>query len=80
MALWGKGMILLRDKQDYRAHGRYWRSLAQLLPAGAERSQVEKAIREMPAPVGKSHGRSQLASCAVSEPADRREDLYRSKT
>ncbi len=48
MALWGKGMVLLRDKQDYAGARQALERLAQLLPAGAERAEVEKVITEMP--------------------------------
>lgn len=48
MALWGKGMVLLRDKQDYSGARLVLGRLVQLLPPGAERSEVEKTIKEMP--------------------------------
>jgi cytochrome c-type biogenesis protein CcmH/NrfF len=48
MALWGKGMVLLRDKQDYSGARIVLERLAQLLPPGRERSEVEKTIKEMP--------------------------------
>ena len=60
MALWGKGMVLLRDKQDYSGARQVLEKLAQLLPAGAERSEVEKALGEMPAPEGKPRPGGQL--------------------
>ena len=62
MALWGKGMVLLRDKQDYSGARQVLEKLAQLLPAGAERSEVEKAIREMPAPEGKPRPQATAAA------------------
>jgi cytochrome c-type biogenesis protein CcmH len=64
MALWGKGMVLLRDKQDYSGARLVLERLAQLLPPGAERSEVEKAIKEMPPPEGKP--RSQATAAAPS--------------
>jgi cytochrome c-type biogenesis protein CcmH len=48
MALWGKGMVLLRDKQDFSGARLVLGRLVQLLPPGAERSEVEKTIKEMP--------------------------------
>jgi cytochrome c-type biogenesis protein CcmH len=53
MALWGKGMVLLRDKQDYSSAREVLERLAQLLPAGAQRSEVEKVIQELPHSGGK---------------------------
>jgi cytochrome c-type biogenesis protein CcmH len=64
MALWGKGMVLLRDKQDYSSARQVLEKLAQLLPAGAERSEVEKVIQEMPQSEGKP--RPQATSVAPS--------------
>jgi cytochrome c-type biogenesis protein CcmH len=50
MALWGKGMVLLRDKQDYTGARQALETLAQLLPPGAERAEVEKVLAELPPP------------------------------
>jgi cytochrome c-type biogenesis protein CcmH len=50
MALWGKGMTLLREKQDYAGARETLAKLVQLLPAGAERSEVEKILAEVPQP------------------------------
>ncbi|MGB7950939.1 MAG: cytochrome c-type biogenesis protein CcmH [Candidatus Binatia bacterium] len=48
MALWGKGMILLREKQDYVGARETLAKLLRLLPAGAERSEVEKILAGVP--------------------------------
>lgn len=48
MALWGKGMILLREKQDYSGARETLAKLVRLLPAGAERNEVEKILAEVP--------------------------------
>jgi cytochrome c-type biogenesis protein CcmH/NrfF/cytochrome c-type biogenesis protein CcmH/NrfG len=48
MALWGKGMVLLREKQDYSAAREVLEKLVRLLPAGAERSEVEKTLAQVP--------------------------------
>jgi cytochrome c-type biogenesis protein CcmH len=48
MALWGKGMVLLREKQDYSAARELLEKLVRLLPAGAERSEVEKTLAQVP--------------------------------
>ncbi|HSE87016.1 MAG TPA: cytochrome c-type biogenesis protein CcmH [Candidatus Binatia bacterium] len=62
MALWGKGMVLLRDKQDYSSARQVLEKLAQLLPAGAERSEVEKVIQEMPQSEGKPRPQATTAA------------------
>ena len=46
-ALWGKGMILYRDKQDYAGARQVFEKLVTMLPAGRERAQVEKLIAEV---------------------------------
>ena len=48
MALWGKGMILLREKQDYANARETLAKLVPLLPAGTERNEVEKILAELP--------------------------------
>jgi len=48
MALWGKGMVLLREKQDYSTAREVLEKLVRLLPAGGERSEVEKALAQVP--------------------------------
>lgn len=46
-ALWGKGMILYREKQDYAGARQVFEKLVTMLPAGQERAQVEKLITEI---------------------------------
>ena len=48
VALWGKGMVLYREKQDYTGARQIFGKLLQFLPAGQERSDVEKLLAEMP--------------------------------
>jgi cytochrome c-type biogenesis protein CcmH len=48
MALWGKGLVLLHEKQDYSAAREVLEKLVRLLPAGAERSEVEKTLAQLP--------------------------------
>jgi hypothetical protein len=50
MALWGKGITLLREKQDYAGARETLAKLVQLLPVGAERSEVEKILAGVPEP------------------------------
>jgi tetratricopeptide (TPR) repeat protein len=44
MALWGKGMTLYQGKQDYAAAKPVLQKLLQIMPAGEERSEVEKVL------------------------------------
>jgi len=62
MALWGKGMVLLRDKQDYSGARLVLGQLVQLLPPGAERSEVEKTIKELPPAEGKPQSQATAAA------------------
>jgi cytochrome c-type biogenesis protein CcmH len=48
MALWGKGMTLYQSKQDYAGAKEAFEKLLQIIPAGAERLEVEKILAEMP--------------------------------
>ena len=48
MALWGKGMTLYQGKQDYAGAKEAFEKLLQIIPAGAERVEVEKILAEMP--------------------------------
>jgi cytochrome c-type biogenesis protein CcmH/NrfF/tetratricopeptide (TPR) repeat protein len=48
MALWGKGMVLYRDKQDYEGAREVFARLLQLLPAGEDRKEIEKVIADLP--------------------------------
>jgi cytochrome c-type biogenesis protein CcmH len=48
MALWGKGMTLYQAKQDYAGAKEALERLVRIMPAGADRSEVEKVLAEMP--------------------------------
>jgi cytochrome c-type biogenesis protein CcmH len=48
MAMWGKAMILYRDKKDYDSARQLLQRLLQQMPAGEERSEIEKIVAEMP--------------------------------
>ena len=48
MALWGKGMTLYQGKQDYAGAKEAFEKLLRIIPAGAERAEVEKILAEMP--------------------------------
>lgn len=48
LALWGKGMVLYRDKQDLDGARQALTKLVTLLPRGQERSEVEKVLADMP--------------------------------
>jgi hypothetical protein len=47
MALWGKGMTLYQGKQDYAAAKPVLQKLLQIMPAGEERSEVQKVLAEI---------------------------------
>jgi cytochrome c-type biogenesis protein CcmH len=49
MALWGKGMVLYRDKQDYTGAREVLEKLLQLVPPGQEHSEIAKVLAEIPA-------------------------------
>jgi cytochrome c-type biogenesis protein CcmH len=48
MALWGKGLVLYREKQDYRGAREVLERLVKLLPPGEDRSEIEKVLAELP--------------------------------
>ena len=48
MAMWGKAMILYRDKKDYDSARQLLQRLLQQMPAGEERSEIEKIVAGMP--------------------------------
>jgi len=54
VALWGKGMLLYREKQDYAGARQVLGKLAQILPEGEDRKEIEKVLAELPAS-GASH-------------------------
>ena len=60
MALWGKGMVLYRDKQDYTGARSVLEKLLQLMPPGEERNEITKVLAEIPT----SGGPSQKAAVA----------------
>jgi cytochrome c-type biogenesis protein CcmH len=48
MALWGKGMVLYREKQDYAGAREIFGKLLEMIPPGAERNEVAKVLAEIP--------------------------------
>ena len=54
MALWGKGMVLYRDKQDFAGAKELFGRLLEMMPPGAERDQVAKVLAEIPSGAGPS--------------------------
>jgi cytochrome c-type biogenesis protein CcmH len=48
MALWGKGMALYQGKEDYAGARQVFEQLLKVIPAGAERAEVEKILAEIP--------------------------------
>jgi cytochrome c-type biogenesis protein CcmH len=50
MALWGKGMILYREKKDYDGARVVLLKLLQLIPPGEDRAEIEKIVASFPPP------------------------------
>ncbi len=50
MALWGKGMILYREKKDYDGARVVLLQLLQLIPPGEDRAEIEKIVASFPPP------------------------------
>lgn len=50
MALWGKGMILYREKKDYDGARVVLQQLLQLIPPGEDRTEIEKIVASFPPP------------------------------
>ncbi|HEX2227159.1 MAG TPA: cytochrome c-type biogenesis protein CcmH, partial [Candidatus Binatia bacterium] len=49
LALWGKGMVLYREKNDYAGAKEIFEKLLNMMPPGAERNEVAKVLAEIPA-------------------------------
>jgi hypothetical protein len=49
LALWGKGMVLYHDKEEFSLSRATLEKLASMLPAGEERKEIEKIIAEISA-------------------------------
>jgi cytochrome c-type biogenesis protein CcmH len=70
MALWGKGMILYREKKDFAAAREIFESLLSRVPPGEERNEIAKVLAEIPAAGGeKSNTQAAPKSSATSSPA-----------
>ena len=50
MALWGKGMILYREKKDYDGARVVLQQLLQLIPPGEDKTEIEKIVASFPPP------------------------------
>ena len=48
MALWGKGMILYREKKDFAAAREIFENLLSRVPPGEERNEIAKVLAEIP--------------------------------
>jgi cytochrome c-type biogenesis protein CcmH len=72
MALWGKGLVLYREKQDFAGAREVLEKLLNLIPPGEERNEIAKVIAEIPAGGGQkpqSPGQSTTTMSAVSSSA-----------
>lgn len=65
MALWGKGMTLYQSKQDSGAAKPIFQKLLQIMPAGEERSEVEKVLAEISQTETKTARPTQTKSAAT---------------
>jgi cytochrome c-type biogenesis protein CcmH len=67
MALWGKGMVLYREKQDFVGAREILEKLLNLVPPGDERNEIAKVIAEIPAGGGqKSQSRGQTTTTSTA--------------
>jgi cytochrome c-type biogenesis protein CcmH len=65
MALWGKGMVLYREKQDFVGAREVLEKLLNLVPPGDERNEIAKVIAEIPSGGGqKSQSPGQTTATA----------------
>jgi cytochrome c-type biogenesis protein CcmH len=48
MALWGKGMVLYQDKQDFAGAREIFEKLLTMVPPGEERNEITKILGEIP--------------------------------
>jgi cytochrome c-type biogenesis protein CcmH len=49
MALWGRGLVLYREKQDFTGARESLEKLLNLVPPGEERNEIAKVLAEIPA-------------------------------
>jgi len=70
MALWGKGMILYREKQDYEGARQLFGRLAQVLPEGEDKREIEKVLAELPKSAAQSPagGKAPFSSAPQERP------------
>ena len=47
LALWGKGMLLYRAKEDFSGAGETLESLLSIMPPGAEKDEIQKTVAEI---------------------------------
>jgi tetratricopeptide (TPR) repeat protein len=66
MALWGKGMILYREKKDYDGARVVLQRLLQLIPPGEDKTEIEKIVASFP-PSGSDAGQVPAASSPASK-------------
>jgi len=48
MALWGRGLVLYRDKKDFAGARETLEKLLNIVPAGEERNEIAKILAEIP--------------------------------
>ena len=83
MALWGKGMVLYREKKDYAGAREIFEKLLNLMPPGEERNEIAKVLPEIPAGSGQPTDppqRNDHEGGAIIFRANQRHDHRRSET
>jgi cytochrome c-type biogenesis protein CcmH len=70
MALWGKGMVLYREKQDFVGARETLEKLLNLIPPGEEKNEIAKVLAEIPSGDGqKSQSSGQTTATASAAPS-----------
>ncbi|MBI2989489.1 MAG: cytochrome c-type biogenesis protein CcmH [Deltaproteobacteria bacterium] len=68
LALWGKGMLLYRAKEDLSGARDTLQRLLQSMPPGAEKDQLQKTIAEISERASRQKGDSKKAATGASPP------------
>jgi tetratricopeptide (TPR) repeat protein len=69
MALWGKGLVLYREKKDFAGARQTLEKLLNLVPPGEERNEIAKVIAEIPAASGPNSRASSPEPAGAAAPS-----------
>jgi cytochrome c-type biogenesis protein CcmH len=69
MALWGKGLVLYREKKDFAGAREALEKLLNLVPPGEERNEIAKLLADIPAGGGQRSQAASSAPAAASSPS-----------